>query len=187
MTSTLRLAVAAGILLLLNACGTPAVPIGTNEPQNRAASASRARMYFLWPAHIQTAINTIWIKVDGTQVGSLEPRSYFFVDRPPGRHTIALVGAQEMESDAEVDMRAGPQYFLIAPVNMQQGLVQQMLQDRMMGTQGRALAMRKRDANLLLYAVEPQEGAAVVAKLRHIRGRVEQRTWQNETAPTVID
>jgi hypothetical protein len=104
----LRAALAALACAVLTACAAT----GALESQSKPASAQSARIYILRPAATAGSAVAANVKIDGVAVGHVANNSFFFVDRPPGRHkievrlTAALAGVEQ-----EVQVEAGRTHY----------------------------------------------------------------------------
>lgn len=170
MRSMVRLAVAAGLALLVAACAS--TPTTTTEPQNRAANAKMARLYFMWPGLMRN-VRPLHITVDGVQVATINSGSYFYVDRAPGPHRIGMKGTVLLEGDwsHEVDIHAepGPNYFQIGQTTVGQAPGTELLTRAMGGTlKGRQLG--RPSTAISFHLIEPAHGPAELAKLKPAGG-----------------
>jgi hypothetical protein len=96
--------------LALAACAT--VSTTTAESQNKARDSRLARLYFIWPRSMMLKTGTVDIKFDGQLVGKIAPDSYFFVDRPPGMHTLKVeIPFDFSYFESDVQIAAGATYY----------------------------------------------------------------------------
>ncbi len=110
MGAATRAMMACMILAALAGCGT--VPTTAIESQSKPKNARMARLYFIWPRSMMLHNGTIDIKVDGQVVGKIAPDSYFFVDRPPGTHSLRVEPLFDfVYFDADVQVAAGGTYY----------------------------------------------------------------------------
>jgi len=95
-------------LLLLAACATTSL-----ESQTKPQDPRQARIYFLRESSFMFSAAAPNVKVDGQQVGTVANGSYFFVDRPPGPHTVTLeTPLVPGRFAANVTVRPGRAYYL---------------------------------------------------------------------------
>ena len=167
----LRLAAVAGLTLLVTACAS--TPTTTSEPQNRAANAKMARLYFMWPG-VVTSPWPIAITVDGAKVATMRGGTYFFVDRPPGARKIGMKGEVGIPWSEEIDVHAepGPNYFQIGVSTVGQAPGTELLTRAMGGTmKGRQLGRPTMFSSAMaFFALEPDAGPAELAKLKPAGG-----------------
>lgn len=109
----LRAAIAAVIAASVAGCATTT----SLEPQNKSLSAGRARIYVVRPdAWVYKAVAAP-LKIDGHDVGAVANNSFLFVDRPPGRHTLAISMPLEIgNNEVEFQASAGQSYYFV--INM---------------------------------------------------------------------
>ena len=79
-------------LLLLQAC---AAQTSALDSQNQAPDARHGRIYFIRHSSVLSRLGAPDIRVDGKLVGELAVATYIVADRPPGLHTITVVGAMD--------------------------------------------------------------------------------------------
>ena len=104
----LRAALAALTCAFLTACAATSAL----ESQSKPASAQSARIYIVRPGAIAGAAAAANVKIDGADVGYVANDSFFFVDRPPGRHKIELrLTAALAGVEHEAQFEAGRTYY----------------------------------------------------------------------------
>ena len=153
-------------LTLLAACAGTTTAL---EPQHKPLGGNLARIYVLRPnPHINVVTAGIPIIVDGKTVGSLATDSYFFVDRPPGRHTLSIAGASEID----VEVRSGEVKYLEVGQNPYTlpAPGYQFLQRALANTGGDPLPGRN-NSPLIFYSLDASAGPAAVAKLKAARAQ----------------
>jgi hypothetical protein len=108
MFSVLRAASVALVCVLLAACAATSAL----ESQSKPLSTQSARIYIVRPGAVSGGAVAANVKINGTDVGHVANGSYFFVDRPPGRHKIEVrltTGLASHEHEAQVE--AGRTYY----------------------------------------------------------------------------
>jgi hypothetical protein len=159
-----RLFVAGCVSLLLGACTAATVAL---EPQNRPPDPHQGRLYFIRSPNFmgKTGVAND-IRIDGKLIGSLAASSYIAVDRPPGRHTIAIYGVRDpvgFETDIQIEPFVS-YYFevgLVVRTNLDG------LSNEMMGNTGIPMPGRYgENTGLMFYSLDPSTGSALVARLR---------------------
>ena len=103
-----RRAAVLSLLAALAACSTTAL-----ETQTRQHDPRQARVYFL--RSTMTIGGLAEIRVDDQKVADLANNSFFFVDRDPGQHTIAVKSTLETgRFKTTVQLRPGIHYVEIS-------------------------------------------------------------------------
>jgi hypothetical protein len=147
-------------LPLLAACATASL-----ESQTKAQDRGLARIYFLRESTYLAMAVAPSLKVDGQEVGQVGNGSYFFVDRPPGTHTVTLETPMTPgRFAAEVKLRAGGIYYLrIAP------RVESYLIGAAAGVVGLLIeaSVSENSGAFSLLPIDERSGAALLAQLKH--------------------
>src|SRR5437016_2323277 len=153
-----RLFIAGCMSLLLGACAAATVAL---EPQNRSLDSHQGRLYFIRSPNFmgKTGVAND-IRIDGKLIGSLAASSYIAVDRPPGRHTIAVYGVRDpvgFESDIQIEPMVS--YYLevglVVRTNMD-GLVNEITGKTGTPTPGRY----DKNTGLMFYSLDANTGSA---------------------------
>jgi len=153
--------------MLAGLCTGPP-PASTLEVKVPAPNPRMARLYFMWPAMIGTPW-PIGIAVDGKQVGKIQANTYFFVDRPPGRHKIAMQGVVGIAwtYEADIDVRPGTHYYELGPSGVFDYPIGYGPFSRAAnGVTGKQIKGSAHSAGLVFLEVAPDKGPSQLAKLK---------------------
>jgi hypothetical protein len=156
--------VAAAVCLAvqLSGCAAPAAL----ESQSKQRDARLARMYFLRDRGPPVPAE---IKIDHQVVGTVVSGSYFFVDRPPGKHLLSSGTSLSMAYEAEVQVEAGQSYYFGIGVPQTGKLGFDLIEGAYAGSSGQQLqptsSIMGGMSAAALYQIDPGTGAAVVARL----------------------
>ena len=116
--NTLRTLVLLGITFALGACAS--VPMGdaTRDTALKAFSpphAEKAGIYIYRNESIGAAVK-MDLQVDGKHIGQTAAETYFFVEVPPGQHTLTSIS--ENSDTLSIDTVAGKLYYVWQEVKM---------------------------------------------------------------------
>jgi hypothetical protein len=150
-------------LLLLQACAARTTAL---DSQNQVSDARQGRIYFIRHASVLSRLGAPDIRIDGKLVGELAVATYIVADRPPGPHTITVVGAMDsVGCEAEIRVQPGMSYYFemgpIVRTNMDTFNISSM------GVTGRPVPCRNRhNTPYMFYSLDAATGAAAVAKVK---------------------
>jgi hypothetical protein len=150
-------------LLLLQACAAQTTAL---DSQNQALDARQGRIHFIRHSSVLSRLGAPDIRVDGKRVGELAVATYIIADRPPGPHTITVVGAMDsVGCEAEIRVQPGMSYYF------EMGPIVRTNADSFnlasMGITGQPVPCRNsHNTPYMFYSLDAATGAAAVAKLK---------------------
>jgi hypothetical protein len=174
MFRIIRFALTAGLMLFSAACASTSSTDSADplEAQNRATNARMARIYFMWPAMIGSPW-PIGIAVDGKQVAKIRANTYVFVDRPPGKHKIAMQGVAGIAwtYEAEIEVGPGTHYYELGPSGgFDYPIGYGAFSRAANGVTGKQVKGSPYSPGLVFLEVSGQKGPAQLAKLTPLGG-----------------
>lgn len=137
------------------------------EPQNKALSGDKARIYILRPNAWALRVQPAHLKIDDQDIGAVANNSFLFVDRPPGRHKLNVSVPFDLgTNELDVQMTAGRSYYFV--INMKSstmmagGIVLTIPEQRT----GKPVGQRSLFAMAYLAELDATAGAALVARMK---------------------
>jgi hypothetical protein len=150
------------LCLAIFVAGFPATAV---VAQDKATDSRPARLFFL--RHGTVVGIAVWpeIKIDGKSIGSLSPGSYLVVQRPAGRHTIAVSHWGDFgRFEVDVQVAAGASYYYELGMTLRGG--GGVLLPSLAGEVGTPMRGRVDSGAYRLNVLSAKTGAASVAKLK---------------------
>lgn len=140
------------------------------EPQGAARSAQRARIYLIFPDSWAGKFARYNIEIDDKPVGKLAAGSYISVDRPAGRHKIAIKWLISVADVAhEFHAVAGRNYYFVFNIKSSTSAVVSggfVMAIPMPGTSvGRPVTERNSMAGVYISQLDDAAGQAILAQL----------------------
>lgn len=111
-----RAATLAAIALLLTACAATGPKFIEVQASLPALRVGEGRVFFYRDASTMGAALRPDVRLDGQVVGAPQPGSFFFVDRPAGRHTASA--RTEAETTVDFDLADGDTVYISMRINM---------------------------------------------------------------------